>query len=125
MTCATCSHRSATKSMISVIGCRSRPFSRRARRISPWGQSPGSCVSVTFLPSRLKRAARRLACVDLPEPSIPSIVINIYASLHQNEIFTGIRALLKLYYKLRIFYTNQSIGRRSTVNQLVRELEKK
>ena len=38
---------------------------------------PGSRVSTTSLPAAGSRAASRRACVDFPEPSIPSNVTNI------------------------------------------------
>jgi hypothetical protein len=64
-------------------GCREEsslgPPRIRSRIFSPRAVPPGSRVSRTCRPSARSRSARRRTCVDLPEPSTPSNVMNIEA----------------------------------------------
>src|SRR5438132_4494897 len=49
---------------------------RSSRIVSPIGVPPGSRVTRNGISSRSRRAASRRTCVDFPQPSDPSNVIN-------------------------------------------------
>src|SRR5947207_9800032 len=67
----------------SATGSITEPLSRRmARMRSASGVPPGSFVTTTFFPRSRNVAARRLSWVVLPEPSMPSNVMNIGARFY-------------------------------------------
>ena len=71
------SRRAAVNSRISVSADHRSgfPSTRRLRISSAPGDPPGSRVKTTSWPSDRRCADSRAACVDLPEPSIPSKVM--------------------------------------------------
>src|ERR1700682_2482320 len=71
--------RLASKSNSSVSGVIAKLSGanwRRSRIFSPIAVPPGSRVTSTGTPARSRRDASRFTCVDVPEPSEPSNVIN-------------------------------------------------
>src|SRR6266566_2168099 len=77
MTRSTSSARAAVKSAASVHGETSSPLRRSSRTCSPSAVPPGSRVVTTSWPVPRSASASSSACVDLPEPSRPSNVMNI------------------------------------------------
>src|SRR2546430_4890769 len=74
---STSSARAAVKSAASAHGEISSPLRRSSRTWSPSGVPPGSRVVTTSSPVPRTASASSSACVDLPEPSRPSNVMNI------------------------------------------------
>src|SRR2546430_4301732 len=77
ITRSTSSARAAVKSAASAHGEISSPLRRSSRKCSPSGVPPGSRVVTTSSPAPRTASASSSACVDLPEPSRPSNVMNI------------------------------------------------
>src|SRR2546425_6892340 len=77
ITRSTSSARAAVKSAASAHGEISSPLRRSSRTCSPSGVPPGSRVVTTSSPAPRTASASSSACVDLPEPSRPSNVMNI------------------------------------------------
>ena len=73
-----CSYRAAICNKVSVNGAQRSPSpSTSSPRInSAPGAPPGSRVDIAPIPHCLRDSTNRLAWVDLPAPSPPSIVIN-------------------------------------------------
>src|SRR6476620_5516798 len=77
ITPSTSSARAAVKSAASAHGEILPPLRRSSRTCSPSGVPPGSRVVSTSRPVPRSASASSSACVDLPEPSRPSNVMNI------------------------------------------------
>src|SRR6202158_3963477 len=78
MTVRTWSSRAAANNSVSASGPNSLPMpeSTRCRMISAPGDPPGSRVTTVRSLAAFSRSASVLICVDLPDPSPPSKVIN-------------------------------------------------
>src|SRR4029450_12350760 len=80
-TSSTSCARAAAKRAASAQGAGPSPPRIRSRIFSPKAVPPGSRVVRTSRPSSRKSSETRRTCVDLPDPSTPSNVMNIEAKL--------------------------------------------
>src|SRR5664280_2101146 len=78
MTVRTWSSRAAANNSVSASGPSSLPMpdSTRCRMIAAPGDPPGSRVTTVRSLAAFRRSAKVLICVDLPDPSPPSKVMN-------------------------------------------------